>query len=59
MFICQTKADMIYCKRATKKLLEDAWDAANIHMRFTMVESIRKHGFRGRIWEEVEPPKDD
>lgn len=59
MFICQTKADMIYCKRATKKLLEDAWEAENIHMRFTTVESVKKHGFRGKIWEEVEPPKDD
>ena len=58
-FICQTKADMIYCKRATKKLLEDAWDTENIHMRFATVESIKKHGFRGKIWEEVEAPKDD
>jgi len=59
LFICQTKADMIYCKRATRKLLEDAWDTEDIHMRFTTVESIKKHGFRGKIWEEVEPPKDD
>ena len=59
MFVCQTKADMIYCKRATKKLLEDAWDAEQIHMRFTYVDKIRQHGFRGKIWEEVEPPKDD
>ncbi len=59
MFVCPTKADMIYCKRATKKLLEDAWDTENIHMRFTTVESIKKHGFRGKLWEEVEPPKDD
>jgi hypothetical protein len=28
-------------------------------MRFTTVESIKKHGFRGKIWEEVAPPKDD
>lgn len=59
MFICPTKADMIYCKRATKKLLEDAWDTENIHLRFTTVEMVKKHGFRGKIWEEVEAPKDD
>jgi hypothetical protein len=58
-FVCPTKADMIYCKRATKKLLEDAWDTENIHMRFTTVESIKRHGFRAKIWEEAEPPKDD
>lgn len=59
LFICWTKADMIYCKRATRKLLEDTWETENIHIRFTTVESIKKHGFRGKIWEEVEPPKDD
>jgi hypothetical protein len=59
LFVCSTKADMIYCKRATRKLLEDAWSTEQIHMRFTTVESIKKHGFRGKIWEEVEPPKDD
>lgn len=59
LFVCSTKADMIYCKRATRKLLEDVWDTEGIHMRFTTVELIKKHGFRGKIWEEVEPPKDD
>jgi hypothetical protein len=59
LFVCSTKADMIYCKRATKKLLEDTWDTENIHMRFTTVESVKKHGFRGKIWEEAEPPRDD
>ncbi len=59
LFVCSTKADMIYCKRATKKLLEDTWETENIHMRFTTTESIKKQGFRGRIWEEVAPPKDD
>jgi hypothetical protein len=59
LFICQTKADMIYCKRATRKLLEDAWDAEKIHMRFTTTDSVKKQGFRARIWEEVVPPKDE
>ncbi len=59
MFVCSTKADMIYCKRATKKLLGDAWDAKNIHMRFTTVESVKEQGFLGKIWEEVVPPDDD
>lgn len=59
LFVCPTKADMIYCKRATKKLLEDAWETEQIHMRFTYLDKIREHGFRGRIWEEVKPPEDD
>lgn len=59
LFVCWTKADMIYYKRATRKLLEDAWETENIHMRFTTVEAIKKHGFRGKIWEEAEPPRDD
>lgn len=59
LFICPTKADMIYCKRATKRLLKDAWDAEKIHMRFTMIESVKKQGFRARIWEEVVPPVED
>ena len=28
-------------------------------MRFTTVEMVKKHEFRGKIWEEVEPPKGD
>lgn len=59
LFVCQTKADMIYCKRATKKLLEDTWETENIHMRFATVESVKTQGFRARIWEEVTPPVDD
>jgi hypothetical protein len=59
LFICPTKADMIYCKRATKRLLEDLWETEDIHMRFTMAESVKKQGFGGRIWEEVAPPDDD
>jgi len=59
LFVCQTKADMIYCKRATKKLLEDTWETEQIHMRFTYLDKIREHGFRGKIWEEVAPPEDD
>lgn len=50
---------MIYCKRATRKLLEDVWETEDIHVRFTYIDKIREHGFRGRVWEEVEPPKDD
>jgi protein involved in plasmid replication-relaxation len=59
LFICPTKADMIYCKRATKKLLADAWDTEHIHMRFATVESVQQQGFRWRVWEEVVAPEDD
>jgi hypothetical protein len=59
LFIYPTKADMIYCKRASKKLLEDAWNTEHIHMRFTTVELVKKHGVLGKIWEEVTLPEQD
>lgn len=58
LFICQTKADLIYCKRATKRLLEDAWDPDDIHMRFTTVDKLKQHGVTGKIWEEVRAPEE-
>lgn len=58
MFVCPTLADMIYCKRATKRLLEEKWDE-DIRMWFTTAEKVRTHGFTGMIWEEDSAPEDD
>jgi hypothetical protein len=58
MFVCPTLADMIYCKRATKRLLEEKWDE-DIRLWFTTVEKIKAHGFTSMIWEEVKAPGDE
>lgn len=56
LFVCPTKADLIYCKRATKRLLEDVWDDEDIHMRFTTTEKLKEHGVTAKIWEEAKKP---
>lgn len=58
LFVCATKADMIYCKRATKKLLEDSY-ADGIRMRFTTTGKLKTFGVLGKIWEEVVAPEDE
>lgn len=58
MFVCPSLTDMIYCKRATKRLLEDKWDE-DIRLWFTTIEKIKVQGMTGMIWEEVRAPKDD
>ncbi len=58
MFVCPTLADMIYCKRATKRLLEEKW-GEDITMWFTTAEKLKVHGMTGKIWEEVIAPEDD
>ena len=58
MLICPTLADMIYCKRATKRLLEEKWDE-DITMWFTTAEKLKVHSMTGKIWEEVSAPEDD
>ena len=58
MFICPTVTDLIYCKRATKRLLEEKWDE-DIRMWFTTIEKVKADGFTGKIWEEVRAPEDN
>jgi hypothetical protein len=58
MFVCPNLTDMIYCKRATKRLLEDKWDE-DIRLWFTTTEKIKAHGMTGKIWEEVRAPEDE
>jgi hypothetical protein len=47
LFVRPTKAGLIYCKRAIKRLLEDVWDAEDVRMWFTTVEKIREFGVMG------------
>ena len=57
MFVCPTLTDLIYCKRATKRLLEEKWDE-DITMWFTTAEKLKANGMTGKIWEEVIAPED-
>jgi hypothetical protein len=56
--ICPTLTDMIYCKRAAKRLLEEKW-GEDSWLWFTTVEKVRTSGFTSKIWEEVSAPEDD
>ncbi len=58
MFVCPTLTDLIYCKRATKRLLEEKW-GEDITLWFTTAEKLKVHGMTGKIWEEVRAPEDD
>jgi hypothetical protein len=58
MFACPSLADMIYCKRATKRLIEEKWDE-DIRLWFTTTEKIKAQGMTGKIWEEVSAPEDE
>lgn len=53
LFICPTKADLIYVKRRTKLLLEDM-PSQSISLRVATIDSVRASGITGHIWEEVE-----
>ena len=50
--LCPTKALMIYCKRLTKRLLEEQ-DAGELHLAFTYEEQVKKLGVTSEIWESV------
>lgn len=58
MFVCPTLTDLIYSKRATKRLLEEKW-GEDIVMWFTTAEKLKVHGMTGKIWEEVSAPEDE
>lgn len=58
MFICPTPTDMIYCKRATKRLLEEKW-GEDIRLWFTTVNKLKALSMTSKIWEEVKAPEDD
>ena len=53
LFICPTKADLIYTKRRTKLLLQDM-PSQPISLRVATFDSVRANGITGHIWEEVE-----
>jgi hypothetical protein len=55
LLVCPNVADLIYAKRRTRKLIEDAWNDEDIHIRFTTEEKLKQHGVTAEIWEEPRP----
>lgn len=53
LFACPTKAELIYAKRLTRKLLESGAYDKLIHIRFATFESIKQCGITGLVWEEA------
>lgn len=51
LLVCSSLTDLIYAKRATKKLIEDTYNE-EVHIRFTTTEQLKIHGARSSIWEE-------
>ena len=51
LLVCPTLSELIYAKRCTKRLLEDAWEDEDIHIRFTSSQALAKHGVMSAIWE--------
>ena len=50
LLVFSTKADMIYAKRYTKKLLEEQ-DPETLQIRFTTRDGVRQFGVIGETWE--------
>ena len=53
LFICPTKAGMIYAKRHARKLLEEQQEPDDLHIWFTTLDKLRAKGITGGIWEEA------
>lgn len=52
LLVCSTTAELIYAKRRTRMLLEDAGND-DLHIRFATHEKLKTHGVTGIIWEEA------
>lgn len=57
LLVCTNLTELIYAKRATRKLLLDIYDEPedipnNVHIRFTTTEQLIKHGIVAGLWEE-------
>lgn len=53
LFICSSKADLIYIKRRAKMLFDETSEPP-ISLRVATVDSVKTNGITGHIWEEVE-----
>jgi len=61
LIACPTVAELAYCKRRTRKVLDDKdlLDDERMRVRFATTEKVKMLGVTGMIWEEVSAPEDD
>jgi hypothetical protein len=53
LLVCPTITELIYAKRATKKLIEDTYaEDGELCLRFTTIEMLKREGVTAKIWEE-------
>jgi hypothetical protein len=53
LLVCPSVTDLIYAKRATKKLIEDTYaDEGELRICFTTTETLKNEGITAKIWEE-------
>lgn len=53
LLVCPSITELIYAKRATKKLVEDTYaDEGELRLRFTTTETLKREGVTAKIWEE-------
>jgi hypothetical protein len=53
LLVCPTKAELIYAKRYTRKLLEYVPNRKSISMKFATIDELRQYGVLGEIWEKA------
>lgn len=53
LLVCPSITELVYAKRATKKLIEDTdAEEGELRMRFTTTETLKREGVTAMIWEE-------
>ncbi len=53
LLVCPNSTELIYAKRATKKLIDDTYaEDGEIRIRFTTTKTLQQHGISAKIWEE-------
>ena len=53
LLVCSSITELVYAKRATKKLIEDTYaDDGELQLRFTTAEVLKREGVAAKIWEE-------
>jgi hypothetical protein len=53
LMACPSLAELIYCKRRARRVLEMVGRSDDTHIRFATHEDIKRGGVRGPIWEEA------
>lgn len=53
LLVCPSITELIYAKRATKKLIEDTYaEDGELRIRFATTETLKQEGVMAKIWEE-------